>query len=187
MKKIILLSFILKSIFVLAQGTDTIYFTGNIPNIYNSNTQKIIHHLFSKCNTTQKETYNEKIESNREFRTVSNLNLFNKESKTNIFTSADVVIISYFCQNIDYVNEIELYEFLFNSEISAIKMIEKLSYLHKKQGFNDYIGFKNWYFKRVKNIVYFIDSKEEKSEIKELLKEKIELINEITHRSPKCP
>jgi hypothetical protein len=66
-------------------------------------------------------------------------------------------------------------------------MIEKLSYLHKKQGFNDYIGFKNWYFKRVKNIVYFIDSKEEKSEIKELLKEKIELINEITHRSPKCP
>jgi ABC-type methionine transport system ATPase subunit len=92
-----IIKFYLKSIFVLAQGTDTIYFTGNIPNIYNSNTQKIIHHLFSKCNTTQKETYNEKIESNREFRTVSNLNLFNKESKTNIFTSADAVIISYFC------------------------------------------------------------------------------------------
>jgi hypothetical protein len=180
MKKLIILSFVLKSIFVIAQSkiiTDTIYFSGNIPKIYDSNTQKILIGVINKCDVNQKEVYDNKIEFNREFRTISNLNLFNREAKTNIFTNADALIISYFCQNIDYVNEIELYEFFFNSEERAIKMIEKLSFLRNKQGFNDYIGFKNWYYTRIKNKVYFIDSKEEKSEIKELLEKKIKLVN----------
>ncbi|CAM3826110.1 hypothetical protein FLBR109950_03555 [Flavobacterium branchiophilum] len=183
MRKIFLTIHMLFSLAVLAQKNnnikiDTLFFSGKTPKIYDSKMKSILIGVENNCDATQQEVFDAKIESNREFRTISNLKIFNKESKTSIFTDADAIIISYFCQNIDYINEIEFYEFIFQDEKSAQILVEKLTFLKYKKGFNDYIGFKNWYYKRIKNKVYFIDYKEENmyNFINNKLKTNIDLI-----------
>lgn len=157
---------------------DTIYFSGKIPKILDSYSKKISSGIIIKCDELHVPYYDSKIESNREFRTISNLVTFNKEAKTLVFTSADALIVTYYCQNLDYVNEIEFYEFIFSNDSLAKNLIEKLNFLYNKKGFHDYIGYKNWFFKRVGNIVFFIDSKEEISinTIKNQLQKNIQLI-----------
>lgn len=182
MKKIILITCVLLSLSALAQNnniqTDTLYFSGKIPRLYESKMKNLLIGVYNNCDTNQKAVCDAQIESNREFRTVSSLKLFNKEAKTSIFTDADAVIVSYFCQNIDYVNEIEFYEFIFQDEKLAQILVDRLVFLKNKNGFNDYIGFKNWYYKKVKNQVYFINYKEENTNniINCKLKANIELI-----------
>lgn len=181
MKKTFLLIFTLFYISFYSQNNikiDTLFFSGKLPKIYESKMKTILYGIENSCDPNQLEVFDAKIESNREFRTISNLKIFNKESKTSIFTDADAIIISYFCQNIDYINEIEFYEFIFQDEKSAQILVEKLTFLKYKKGFNDYIGFKNWYYKRIKNKVYFIDYKEENmyNFINNKLKTNIDLI-----------
>ncbi|MDD3014659.1 MAG: hypothetical protein PHC34_13240 [Candidatus Gastranaerophilales bacterium] len=184
MKKIFLITCIVFSLNCIAQNrnnikVDTLFFSGKIPKIYESKVNRILIGVENNCDSTQKEVFDNKIESNREFRTNSILNLFNCEAKTSIFTDADAVIIAYFCQNIDYTDEIELYEFIFQNDKLAQILLDKLVFLKNKNGFNDYIGFKNWYYRRIGNKVYFIDYKEESlnNEIFIELKKRIKSIN----------
>lgn len=156
---------------------DSLYFSGKIPKMKDSNMTKILSGIQNICDPNQKIDINNKIESNIEFRTISTLNLFNKEAKTSIFTSADIVIVSYFCQNIDYVDGIEFYEFIFEDENSAKILLDKLYFLYNKQKFNDYIGVKNWFFKKINSKVYFINAKLEQSDIKNKLQKNIESID----------
>lgn len=183
MRKVFLIIHVFLSLSFLAQNNnnikiDTLFFSGKIPKMYESKMEKILIGVNNSCDTEQKTIFDNKIESNREFRTNSNLKLFNIESKTSIFTDADAVMIAYFCQNIDYINEIELYEFIFHDEKSAKILLDKLVFLKNKNGFNDYIGFKNWYYRRIGNKVYFVDFKEENSnnELFIVLKSRIESI-----------
>lgn len=185
MKMIFLSIFVLFSSILFGQDKssikiDTLFFSGKVPKLDESKMMFLLRDVINTCDPSQEELVDDRIESNREFRTVSNLMLFNKQSRTTIFTEADALIISYFCQNIDYVNEIEFYEFIFENDELAKLLIEKLIFLHNKKGFNDYIGFKNWFYKRIGAKVYFIDYKEEnmKNTIIDKLKINLKSINE---------
>jgi hypothetical protein len=181
MKKVILIINMLLSLSFLGQDrnikTDTLFFSGKIPKISDSKMEKILSGVSGSCDPEQKMVFDNKIESNREFRTNSVLKLFNTESKTSIFTDADAVIVAYFCQNIDYINEIEIYEIIIQNEKLAQTLVEKLDFLKNKNGFYDYIGFKNWYFRKIGNKVYFIDFKEENSNNKTFVGLKANIAN----------
>jgi len=160
--------------------TDSLYFSGDIPKIKDSKTSQIVVGVKNICDPNQEKIIDTSVEANREFNTVSTLKTFNKEANTSIFTSADVVIVSYFCQNIDYADGIEFYEFIFKDDKSAQILLDKLTFLYKKVGFNNYIGYKKWFFKRIKNSVYFINAKQENpvNSIKDQLQKNIEAIRE---------
>ncbi|WP_298142426.1 hypothetical protein [Flavobacterium sp.] len=145
--------------------SDTLFYSGYKPSFEKSKITEILKGVSEHCESIHPKIADASLASNREFRTNSTLKLFDEKSDSTIFTSADAVIVCYFCQNLDYVDEIELYEFHFLNETAARTLVEKLEYLRLKSGFRDYIGYKNWFVRQTENVVYFIDYKKDDPKI----------------------
>jgi hypothetical protein len=138
---------------------DTLYFNSNLPDVNSSKVKKILEGVENICPNVE-SFFSDKIEDNLEYKTISLLNLLNKQVKTTIFTNADALVVAYFCQHgEDFYDQIVLYEFIFRNEQLAKTLIKKISFLYNKKDFISPIYYKTWYYKRIKNKVYFIDYK----------------------------
>jgi hypothetical protein len=135
---------------------DTLYNGKYIPNsILKSKMNLIINDIPNLC---KKSNYNRElnISNKREYVTLSILEGINSYLKTNLFTDYNALIVAYFCDNVDIVDEIYLFEFHFSDISKSKKCINFINRLYKDINYGEYIGTKNWLFYSETNKVYFL-------------------------------
>ncbi|WP_445721380.1 hypothetical protein [Flavobacterium sp.] len=138
---------------------DTFYSGKYLPSgIYDSKIYKVIEKFPNYC---KNQNYNREKEllQKREYSTLKLLNSLNERIRKNIFTDYSAVIVTYFCDNVDIVDEVYLFEFHYDSEILSKECIDSLNKLYLDKDYGEYIGTKNWFFIQIKKRVYLLYAK----------------------------
>lgn len=176
MKNLLVLFLYCLSTLTIAQiKTDTIFSGKTVPLFRFCKTSEINKNLNELCEGEKENIANIDAFDNPMYRAMSNLDGINEKANTKIFSKYSMLLISYYCLDIDFIQDVFLYEMHMQDEKDAKAIIIILERLFKDKNFWEDIGTKNWYFVRDKTIVYFVftRSKDEISPMKKILENRI--------------